>query len=58
MNAAERRYVLDANLFVRGFREPPANALPRTRSSNRAGPLHPLPPIAPLPKPTARYQSP
>ena len=26
MNAAERRYVLDANLFVRGFREPPANA--------------------------------
>jgi predicted nucleic acid-binding protein len=26
MRAAERRYVLDANLFVRGFREPPANA--------------------------------
>jgi predicted nucleic acid-binding protein len=26
MNAAERRYVLDANLFVRGFREPVGNA--------------------------------
>lgn len=26
MNAAERRYILDTNLFVRGFREPSANA--------------------------------
>ncbi len=26
MTPAERRYVLDANLFVRGFREPAANA--------------------------------
>ncbi len=26
--------------------------------SNCAGPLHPMPPIAPLPSPTARHQSP